>query len=40
MILLADDRPFRILPVVDQWSRQSLFLGVASGMFFMTVGWA
>jgi putative transposase len=37
---LADGRPFRILTVVDQWSRQSPILEVASSMSGRTVGEA
>jgi putative transposase len=37
---LADGRPFRVLTVVDQWSRQSPLLEVASSMSGMTVGQA
>lgn len=37
---LADGRPFRILTVVDQWSRQSPMLEVASNMSGQTVGEA
>jgi putative transposase len=37
---LADGRPFRILTVVDQWSRQSPVLEVAAGMSGVTVGAA
>ena len=37
---LADGRPFRILTVVDQWSRQSPVLEVAASMSGMTVGAA
>jgi len=37
---LADGRPFRILTVVDQWSRQSPLLEVASNMSGVTVGQA
>ncbi len=37
---LADGRPFRVLTVVDQWSRQSPVLEVASSMSGMTVGAA
>jgi putative transposase len=35
---LADGRPFRVLTVVDQWSRQSPVLEVASRMSGATVG--
>ena len=37
---LADGRPFRVLTVVDQWSRQSPILEVASSMSGATVGIA
>ena len=37
---LADGRPFRVLTVVDQWSRQSPILDVASSMSGATVGLA
>ncbi len=37
---LADGRPFRVLAVVDQWSRQSPILEVASSMSGATVGQA
>ena len=37
---LADGRPFRVLTVVDQWSRQSPMLEVASSMSGATVGVA
>ena len=37
---LADGRPFRILTVVDQWSRQSPILEVASNMSGQSVGAA
>ena len=37
---LADGRPFRILTVVDQWSRSSPLLEVASRMSGGTVGEA
>ena len=37
---LADGRPFRVLTVVDQWSRQSPILEVASSMSGLTVGAA
>jgi putative transposase len=37
---LADGRPFRILTVVDQWSRSSPLLEVASSMSGHTVGAA
>jgi putative transposase len=37
---LADGRPFRILTVVDQWSRQSPVLEVAASMSGLTVGAA
>jgi len=37
---LADGRPFRILTVVDQWSRSSPVLEVASRMSGSTVGEA
>lgn len=37
---LADGRPFRVLTVVDQWSRQSPMLEVASSMSGHTVGAA
>ncbi len=37
---LADGRPFRVLTVVDQWSRQSPVLEVASSMSGVTVGAA
>ncbi len=37
---LADGRPFRILTVVDQWSRSSPLLEVASRMSGDTVGEA
>ena len=37
---LADGRPFRLLTVVDQWSRQSPILEVASSMSGQTVGAA
>lgn len=37
---LADGRPFRVLTVVDQWSRQSPMLEVASSMSGRTVGIA
>ena len=37
---LADGRPFRVLTVVDQWSRQSPILEVASSMSGATVGVA
>jgi putative transposase len=36
----ADGRQFRVLTVVDQWSRQSPLLEVASSMSGMTVGEA
>ena len=35
---LADGRPFRVLTVVDQWSRQSPILEVAPSMSGATVG--
>jgi len=35
---LADGRPFRVLTVVDQWSRQSPILEVASSQSGATVG--
>jgi putative transposase len=37
---LADGRPFRILTVVDQWSRSSPLVEVASRMSGRTVGEA
>ena len=37
---LADGRPFRVLTVVDQWSRQSPILEVASSLSGATVGHA
>jgi putative transposase len=37
---LANGRPFRVLTVVDQWSRQSPILEVASSMSGATVGHA
>lgn len=37
---LADGRPFRVLTVVDQWSRQSPILEVASRLSGATVGIA
>ena len=37
---LADGRPFRVLTVVDQWSRQSPILEAASSMSGRTVGEA
>ena len=37
---LADGRPFRVLTVVDQWSRQSPILAVASSLSGRTVGAA
>jgi putative transposase len=37
---LADGRPFRVLTVVDQWSRQSPILEVASSLSGATVGQA
>jgi putative transposase len=37
---LADGRPFRILTVVDQWSRSSPLLEVAPRMSGQTVGAA
>jgi putative transposase len=37
---LADGRPFRVLTVVDHWSRQSPILEVASSMSGLTVGFA
>jgi transposase InsO family protein len=37
---LADGRPFRVLTVVDQWSRQSPILEVASSLSGATVGLA
>jgi len=37
---LADGRPFRVLTVVDQWSRQSPLLEVASSMSGRIVGEA
>ena len=37
---LADGRPFRVLTVVDQWSRQSPILDVASSMSGATVSLA
>jgi putative transposase len=37
---LADGRPFRVLTVVDQWSRQSPVLEVAARMSGLTVGAA
>jgi putative transposase len=37
---LANGRPFRVLTVVDQWSRQSPILEVASSMSGATVGQA
>ena len=37
---LADGSPFRVLTVVDQWSRQSPTLDVASSMSGLTVGVA
>src|SRR5215470_7757773 len=40
MDALADGRPFRILTVVDQWSRSSPFLEVASRMSGDAVGEA
>jgi putative transposase len=36
----ADGRPFRVLTVVDQWSRQSPILEAASSMSGQTVGAA
>jgi len=33
----ADGRPFRVLTVVEQWSRESLFLEVATAMSGRTV---
>ena len=35
---LADGRPFRVLTVVDQWSRQSPLLEVASNLSGQTIG--
>src|SRR6266511_1485945 len=40
MDFLPDGRPFRVLTVVDQWSRQSPVLEVASSMSGVTVGAA
>jgi len=37
---LADGKPFRVLTVVDQWSRQSPILEVASSMSGLTVSAA
>ena len=37
---LADGRPFRVLTVVDQWSRQSPILEVAASLSDATVGAA
>jgi putative transposase len=37
---LADGRPFRVLTVVDQWSRQSPILEAASSMSGSTVSLA
>ncbi len=37
---LADGRPFRVLTVADQWSRQSPILEVASSLSGATVGQA
>jgi len=37
---LADGRPFRVLTVVDQWSRQSPILEVASSLSGATAGQA
>ena len=37
---LSDGRPFRVLTVVDQWSRQSPILEVASSLSGATVGVA
>ena len=37
---LADGRPFRVLTVVDQWSRQSPMVEVSSSMSGRTVGTA
>ena len=37
---LANGRPFRVLTVVDQWSRQSPILEVATSMSGSTVGVA
>ena len=37
---LADGRPFRVLTVVDQWSRQSPILEVAASLSGTTVGQA
>ena len=37
---LADGRPFRVLTVMDHWSRQSPILEVASSMSGLTVGLA
>jgi putative transposase len=37
---LADGRPFRVLTVVDQWSRHSPVLEVAASMSALTVGQA
>jgi putative transposase len=37
---LADGRPFRVLTVVDQWSRQSPILEVAASLSGATVGAA
>ena len=37
---LADGRPFRVLTVVDNWSRQSLMLEMGFGMSGETVGQA
>jgi len=37
---LADGRPFRVLTVVDQWSRQSPIIEAASSMSGRTVGSA
>src|SRR5213076_1505227 len=37
---LADGRPFRILTVVDQWSRQSPILEVGTSLSGATVGGA
>jgi hypothetical protein len=37
---LADGRQFRVLTVVDQWSRQSPILEVASSLSGVTVGVA
>ena len=37
---LADGRPFRVLTVVDQWSRHSPILEVATSLSGATVGAA